>query len=176
MPSMTYITECAETLINRYDTRNPFQLCKILNINIRYKDLGNAIKAYFFYQSRIKNIVINQRTTAISRRILCAHELGHGILHKELAAMHGFHELELFDSTSCVEYEANLFAAELLIDDGELLRMLNDSEKSFFEVAKELYVPVELLDFKFRILKKKGYHLESPYIARSDFLKEDCFE
>ena len=77
------------------------------------------------------------------------------------------------------EYEANMFAAELLIDDNELRELLNDSEKSFFGVAKELYVPAELLDFKFRILKNKGYHLEAPYIARSDFLKGDipgCFD
>jgi len=74
--------------------------------------------------------------------------------------------------SSIAEYEANLFAAELLIDDKELLKLLNGSDKSFFGVAKELYVPAELLDFKFRILKNKGYHLEAPYISRPDFLKE----
>ena len=62
--------------------------------------------------------------------------------------MRGFHELELFDCLNTTEYEANLFAAELLIDDNELLELLNNSEKSFFGVAKELYIPAELLDFK----------------------------
>lgn len=77
----------------------------------------------------------------------------------------------MFDMTYRTEYEANLFAAELLIDDNELLDLLNDNEKSFFGVAKELYVPAELLDFKFHILKNKGYHLKAPYIAQADFLK-----
>lgn len=173
------ISEKIDALIRKYDTRNPFELCDDLNIRIRYKDLGTAMKAYYFYQSRIKNIVLNTRSGRIVQKILCAHELGHALLHGELAAMRGFQELEMFDMTSRTEYEANLFAAELLIDDNELLDLLNDNEKSFFGVAKELYVPAELLDFKFRILKNKGYHLEAPYIAQADFLKGNipgCFD
>lgn len=173
------ISEKIEALTRKYKTRNPFELCDSLNIRIRYKDLGTSMKAFYFYQSRIKNIVLNTRSGRIVQKILCAHELGHALLHGELAAMRGFQELEMFDMTSRTEYEANLFAAELLIDDSELLELLNDSEKSFFGVAKELYVPAELLDFKFRILKNKGYHIEAPYIAQSDFLKGDipgCFD
>lgn len=173
------ISKKIDALIRKYHTRDPFELCSDMDIRIRYMDLGTAIKAYYFYQSRIKNIVLNTRSGDIVQKVLCAHELGHAILHKELAAMRGFQEMELFDMTSRTEYEANLFAAELLIDDTELLELLNDSEKSFFGVAKELYVPAELLDFKFRILKNKGYHIEAPYIAQSDFLKGDipgCFD
>ncbi len=173
------ISDKIAALIRKYNTRDPFQLCDDLGIRIRYKDLGTVMKAYYFYQSRIKNIVLNVRSGNIVQKTLCAHELGHALLHGELAAMRGFQELELFDTTLRTEYEANMFAAELLIDDNELRELLNDSEKSFFGVAKELYVPAELLDFKFRILKNKGYHLEAPYIARSDFLKGDipgCFD
>lgn len=77
---------------------------------------------------------------SIVQRVLCAHELGHAVLHGKLAAMRGSRELELFDRTVPAEYEANLF-------------------------------PAELLDFKFRILKHKGYHLEAPCLAPSDFFK-----
>jgi Zn-dependent peptidase ImmA (M78 family) len=109
---------------------------------------------------------------------LAAHELGHDRLHKEIALLKGFQEVELFDMASPVEYEANLFAAEFLIDDQELLELLNDDSKSFFGVARELSVPAALLDFKFRLLKHKGYRIEAPYIANGDFLKNDidgCF-
>jgi hypothetical protein len=60
-----------------------------------------------------------------------------------------------------------------MIEDDELLELLNDSGKSFFGVARELCVPAELLDFKFRVLKNKGYHIEPPILARADFLKND---
>ena len=82
-------------------------------------------------------------------------------------------KLELFDRALPTEYEANLFAAELLIDDDELLELLNDENISFFGVAGELYVPADLLDFKFRVLKHKGYRINAPYIANSNFLKND---
>jgi Zn-dependent peptidase ImmA (M78 family) len=91
----------------------------------------------------------------------------------------GFQEIELFDIARPAEYEANVFAAELLIDDNELLKLLNDDNMSFFDVARELYIPAALLDFKFRVLKHKGYRIEAPYIANGDFLRgevEGCYD
>jgi len=49
--------------------------------------------------------------------------------------------------------------------------MLND-DLSFFQAAAQLYVPAELLDFKFRTLKWKGYKvIDAPLMANSNFLK-----
>ena len=173
MPSMEYISRAAYALTRKYQTRNPYELCNELGVRIRLKDLGKDIKAYYFYQSRIRNIVINRRVSEMARRILAAHELGHDRLHKDVAMLKGFQEIELFDAAQPAEFEANIFAAELLIDDDELLALLNDSDKSFFDVAAELCIPAPLLDFKFRVLKTKGYRIEAPYIAYGDFLKND---
>jgi Zn-dependent peptidase ImmA (M78 family) len=93
--------------------------------------------------------------------------------------LEGFQETELFAMGHSMEYEANVFAADLLIDDKELLDMLGDENASFYSVARELYVPAALLDFKFRALKRKGYHFEAPVTSTGDFLKDDvygCFE
>jgi len=135
--SMSYITGVVEKLSRKYGTRDPYELCDALGVRIRIKDLG-SVKAYYFCQSRIRNIVLNSRVSETVRRILVAHELGHDRLHKEIALQKGFQEVELFDMALPAEYEANLFAAELLIDDGELLDLLNDRDKSFFSVAAEL--------------------------------------
>ena len=176
MSSINYISQKVTSLTKKFSTRDPFEMCKYMDIKIRYADLGHLIKAYYFYQSRIKNIVLNSRSGEIVQRVLCAHELGHAILHGDLATMRGFQELELFDSMVPTEYEANLFAAELIISDEKVINLLNDTEKTFFSISNELYVPSELLDFKFRILKNKGYHLESPYVAKSNFLKDELPE
>jgi Zn-dependent peptidase ImmA (M78 family) len=169
----------AEKLCRKYATRDPYEICDALDVRIRLKDLGTDIKAYYFCHSRIHNIVLNNRVSENIRRILVAHELGHHLLHKETAMLKGFQELDLFDMAKPAEYEANIFAAELLIEDQELLAILNDADASFFSAAKELFVPAALLDFKFRVLKHKGYRIEAPYIAQGDFLKnavEGCFE
>ncbi|PWM21419.1 MAG: toxin, partial [Clostridiales bacterium] len=89
MSSIYYISEKADALIKKYDTRDPLALCRELRIQVRYKDLGTAVKAYYFYQSRIKNIVLNSRSGSIVQKVLCAHELGHAVLHGKLAAMRG---------------------------------------------------------------------------------------
>ena len=173
VPSIDYITDIAKQLMKKHATRDPYELCDALGIRIRLKELGTDIKAYYFYHSRIRNIVLNSRVSETIRRILVAHELGHDRLHKEIAMLKGFQELELFDMAIPVEYEANIFAAEIIVSDNELLALLNDEDKSFFDVAKELYIPAPLLDFKFRILKNKGYRIEAPYITSGNFLKNN---
>ena len=77
----------------------------------------------------------------------------------------------MFDETSQMEYEANLFAAELLMADEDVLSLMK-GDMSFFGTAAALEVPPELLDYKFRVMLKKGYKLVSPPLgARSDFWK-----
>jgi len=177
--SIDYITHEANKLTCAFHTRNPYEICDELGVYIRQKDLGTDIKAFYFYQSRIRNIVLNWRVSAEVQRILIAHELGHDRLHKNIAMLKGFKEFELFDRATPTEYEANLFAAELLIDDGELLELLNDDDRTFFNVASVLYVPPGLLDFKLRVLKNKGYSINAPYMVNGDFLKNDiagCYD
>lgn len=173
MSGIDFIRKKVYEITKKFDTRDPFKICEGMGIHIYYYDLGSALKAYYFYQSKIKNIVINSRSSATVGHMLCAHELGHAVLHSKLSTMRGFQEFELFSSLVPTEYEANLFAAELIIPDDKILELLNDKEKTFFLIAKELYVPPELLDFKFRILKHNGLRIEVPHIAQSNFLKKD---
>ena len=175
MTKIEYICECVDKLVFKFGTRNPFEICKGLNIHIHYMDLGTALKAYYFYQSRIKNIVINTRVNKISSFVLCGHELGHAVLHCDLAAMRGFQEMELLGTLIPTEYEANIFAAQLLIPDEKIFELLKRQDISFDELAKELSVPTQLLNFKFKILNSKNKNLKLPYQIKSNFLKNDRF-
>ena len=47
------------------------------------------------------------------------------------------------------------------------------SECSFFETAKQLYVPAALLDYKFSLLHEKGELVNPMYIRKANFLKDD---
>ena len=61
--------------------------------------------------------------------------------------------------------------AKHLLEEEEVLECL--SEHTFFETAKMLYVPAALLDYKFSLLHEKGELVNSMYIRKADFLKED---
>ena len=171
MHTTDYIIHAVEVLERKYDTRDPYALCECLGIRIRRMDLKKKLKGFFFYQSRIANIVIDSNVNEVLERILIAHELGHAVLHKEIAMMGGFQEMEVFDSTSVTENEANLFCAELLLTDTEVLEQLE--ERSFFQAAQALYVPAALLDYKFRAMCSKGILHQTMNYRNSKYLKED---
>ena len=71
-----------------------------------------------------------------------------------------------------MEYAANVFAAEFMLSDDTVLEAL-EMQMDFYQTAKCLYVPPELLDFKLRILQCQGVRIIAPYIAHGDFLKRD---
>ena len=174
MYNADYIIQTVKKLKKKYKTNDPYELCSAMHIVLYRKDLQKKLKGFFFYQSRQKSIVIDSNVNKILEKILIAHELGHAVLHKEVAMMHGFQEMEMFEGTAKpMEYEANLFAAELLLEDEEVMEYLQ--EQTFFETAAALNVPAALLDFKLAALRAKGERFSIvPMIGKADFLKEDC--
>ena len=173
---MTYaeICESVKKLVKKHDERDPFQLCHAMGIKLIFQAMGNApdaVKGFFLEYKRIRTITVNSDLPEVIQRIIVAHELCHAINHRK-SGIHTFHDIMLYDSSSVMEKDANLFAAELLLDDQEVLAALN-GDTTFFTAAAQLFVPAELLDFKFRVLKWKGYKLiEPPISAHSNFLRD----
>lgn len=172
--SVEYISREVQRLKHRYHETDPFELCAAMNIIVMRIPMGTyegACKGFFLAQSREKAIAINSDLPEPLQRIIVTHELGHAVLHRKAQGVNAFHDFGLFDTTSTMEYEANVFAAEFLMSDEDVLEKLND-DLSFFGAASMLRVPPELLDFKFRVLKRKGYKvIDPPLQANSCFLK-----
>lgn len=121
-------------LKEKYGTNNPFLLCEFLKILVIYQDLGD-IKGFSIKHLRKKLICINENLNEVDSRIVCAHELGHCMLHqlKDMSFMMQYTKLI---KKSNLEKEANIFAAELLFDDNHN-EYIYKSDISF-EVLKEL--------------------------------------
>jgi len=175
MTSVDYISQKVNMLKKSFPHLSLDDICKNLKIKLSYENLGltdSSCKGYYIVQSRIRMIVINNSLSSTLKRCILAHELGHAILHRNVAGIKTFHDFRLFDATSKYEYEANLFAAQLLLDDDDVLRLLNE-DMSFFTAASTLGVPPELLDFKFRALKRQGFKVTEPPIkANAGFFKQ----
>ena len=168
------IKQEASRLKMKYQTDDPYEICKSMDIQVMKRPMGTnpqSCKGFFLVSSRCKLIVINSDLPDTIQRIILVHELGHAVLHTN-AAISAFHEFSMFDDTDRMEYEANVFAAEFLLSDDEVMESL-EMQMDFFQTAKCLYVPPELLDFKLRILQRQGVKINAPYIARGDFLKRD---
>ena len=174
--TIEYISQAVDKVIQKYGERDPFRLAKAMKIKVLLEPMGDyeeACKGFFMVQSRKKVIVINSDLPEIIQRIILTHEIGHAVLHAPmLQTVKAYHDFSLYDATDRTEYEANLFAADLLLRDDEVIAKLKE-DNFFFGVASEFMVPPEMLDFKFRILKsKKLLMLESPISAHGDFLKK----
>ena len=155
--SIDYVSNEVQRIIKKFGKCDPIRLCQSMNIILRFEPMGNfpeACKGFFLYHSRKSVITINSNLPEELRRIILAHEIGHAVLHRKITGIKAFHDFSLFDETSLYEYEANIFAADLLMDNDEVLDLLNEN-LSFFGAASQLNVPAELLDFKFRVLKRK---------------------
>ena len=174
MTGFNFICETVQQMKKKYDESDPFQVCKEMEIPVLYASMGTGdacCKGFFFPHSRIRTITINSDLSRDIQRIICSHELGHAVLHRKCTGVKAFHDFALFDTASKYEYEANIFAAEFLLPDSNVLEVLN-GDLSFFQAAAALYVPAEILDFKFRIMKQKGYALvDPPIITNGNFLK-----
>ena len=79
-----YIREAAAALAAKHGTTDPFRLCALSGVVVRTRPMGTgpgAIKGFLFTGSRIRVIVLNDDLAEPVRRVVCAHELGHAVLH-----------------------------------------------------------------------------------------------
>lgn len=104
--------------VKKYNTRNPFELAKYLNVEVQIGNLGSRSGCYMFLKNH-KCIFLNENLCESESMLVMAHELGHAILHRKENCY--FIRNKTLLLTSKTEIEANTFAAELLIPDSIIL-------------------------------------------------------
>ncbi|EOW9529574.1 ImmA/IrrE family metallo-endopeptidase [Bacillus cytotoxicus] len=124
-------------IAKKHGTTNPFEIAKRKGIIVLFEDLGNTLGFYNTYK-RFKFIHINNRIDETTQRFVCAHELGHALLHPK--ANTPFLRNKTFFSVDRLEIEANTFAVELLFTD-EMISAYKDTHLSLQEVAEIYGVP-----------------------------------
>ena len=102
----------------------------------------------------MKYIVINNNISEDLKPMICAHELGHDRLHLHFAKNFAIREFGLFDMSSKPEREANLFAAELLVDETRFLELVLAGH-TYSDISSELSIPIEIINLKYIIHKFK---------------------
>lgn len=157
-------------LIRRFQTRDPFTIAEGMGITVLIRTDFVRQKGVFAVIGNISFIFINGNLSEYMQRLVCAHELGHALLHRRLGAMPGgMMEFEIFDITDAAEYEANVFAANLLMDEQEVLEMAREGYDVIY-IAKKLNINVNILLVKLNEMRSKGYDLRVPYEPARKFL------
>ncbi|MEO4053417.1 ImmA/IrrE family metallo-endopeptidase [Solibacillus sp. CAU 1738] len=140
-----WIRERVKQLTSKYNTSCPYQLAKSLKIHVLQHDLHPEIRGYYKYERRNRFIVINSNLDENYQRFVCAHELGHAVMHKKVNTP--FMRQNTFLSVDRIEREANKFAAELLISDACLKDCIFE-QMTTYDIASLHNVPLELVELK----------------------------
>ena len=168
--SSDYIRKEAERLVGYYGTRDPFRIAKELGVHVLFEYDFKSLKGMYKVIQRSRFIFINGNLSERDQRTICAHELGHDRLHKQFAKTTAFQEFMLYDMRTRPEYEANIFACELLIGDDDIFPLI-DREYDIYQIAGELGEDMNLVLIKIDELRKLGHDVRAPYRPNSDFLK-----
>lgn len=130
-------------LAEKYDTCDPYELADYLDVVIIERPLGDKLGAYM-YIKKTKTIFINSSLDEAFKKIVLAHELGHAILHKTQECY--FMKNSTLIVTNKFEWQANFFAANLLIPDNLIH---NYYGYTLNEISNIENIPIELLKLKF---------------------------
>lgn len=166
------IVKEADRLVERCDTRDPMRLVDDLGITVLERPFTVQRGAYKIVL-RQPFIFLKQDLDPVMKQIVVCHEIGHHALHRnEAVNAGGFREFELFNMTGKrMEYEANIFAAQVSLPDDEVLEYVCQGF-DIEQVAGAMRSDINLVALKIATLRLQGYDFR-PQGYRSDFLKYD---
>ena len=126
------IKKQANKLARFFQSRDPFEIIRGLNVILVYYPLDGVRGFYQFFQ-RNNIIYLDERLSDQDKRFVLAHELGHMYLHKKANAI--FMDTRTQFVTSRYEIEADRFAMELLLSD-DMIQEYIESGYSMEQIAR----------------------------------------
>ncbi|OPG98652.1 ImmA/IrrE family metallo-endopeptidase [Chryseobacterium mucoviscidosis] len=132
--------DIVQGLIRRFKTNDPFEIAEQLNIHIRYCNLGDSTRGFYYRKLRRRFIVIHDGLNDPWKRFVCAHELAHDRLHPGISRF--FIDDQSFFNAGKFERQANQFAVKLLATG-----ITPEPDETREEFLRRCSVPIELHNF-----------------------------
>ena len=160
----------ADALYRSYRTRDPDRLARELDITVYEVDFKHQKGAYKYY-ARNAYIFLRRDLDPVMRSIVLFHEIGHHVMHRREAVQRGgFREFTIFDmQSSRMEYEANVFAAQMMLPDDEVLEYIEGGYDSA-AIARAMHSDINLVALKVAELNTRGFRFQA-LVSQNRFLK-----
>lgn len=150
-------------------TRDTLRIAGDIGIFVHHIDGLKHLLGMYSYRHKERHILLNANMDYINIQMVCGHEIGHDILHRDMAkAESGLQEFTLFDMRNEMEYEANAFAAHLRIPDDELYDLIHNGY-DVVQIAATMEVNVNLVLIKLNELTPDGTSTEFALSAEVRF-------
>lgn len=170
--STSEIVQKANSIVAQCRTRDPLRIARDLGIEVMYYPFNEQRGAYKVLM-RNRFIFVKNDLHPVMENIVLLHELGHDALHREEATkVGGFKGFEIFNMRdNRMEYEANLFAAQISLSDEDFLEL---AERGYDtqQIARTLNSDINLVALKADTLISQGYRLRQQEHC-NDFLRYD---
>lgn len=139
------IKSAAYKVATRFGTSDPFRIAEELDYIITIAPL-DGVRGFHQYIKRNHILYINESLNEWERTWVCAHELGHALLHNHMNRIYMAHNT-LFP-TGRYETEANRFAACLLYPADLLLSEYEGCSSQ--QISESLGIPVDLVEYSLK--------------------------
>ncbi len=136
--------QLAQSLIARHGTGDPFELCSLLGVPVLRVGLHRQIRGFCHYALGTHIIYINQALDERAQRFVCAHELGHVLLHPQANRI--FLDTSTYQVTARYELAANRFACHLLFPEDSAF--FEYPEYTVEQMAAVLGLPAQLVEYR----------------------------
>lgn len=143
---MKKITERVKDIVKEHGTRNPFELCDAMGIVWKTTSLPPSVNGFFRQIGEACVILLNENLDYEQQKYVCAHELGHAIMHKSLNSLYMSKSTDL--NVSRLEREADEFAVHLIVEDAEYLYETFGLTTKF-EISNFYGLPEKLIDLRY---------------------------
>lgn len=149
----------ADNLVRQCGTRNAEQIAKELGIWIYYEDSFDDLLGMYTFRWNHRLMFLNPRIDGQLKEMVIAHELGHDQRHRDIAkAGQPLKEFTLFRMKDTTEYEANAFAAHILLPNDDVYSLVKEGH-DVFRIAQTMGADVNLMLIKMQEMNKLGYDL-----------------
>ncbi|WP_242979873.1 ImmA/IrrE family metallo-endopeptidase [Eubacterium ramulus] len=165
-----YIYDETQKLIRKYKTRDPFKIMDNMHVIVGESSSFQKLKGFCFMSCKTIYVQISSFLSEEEKQIVAAHELGHIILHRTQLKIAPMKDDTLYNMQDNTEYQANLFAADLLLSDADIADMAHNEDLDYFSLCSTLNSTPELMSFKLYSLTKRGQAYHMPMEIQSNFL------
>ena len=138
----------ANRIVRQCGTRDAGRIARELGLIVMPRDFSRQKGAYMVIE-RNRYIFINKHLHPVMHDIVLLHEIGHDCLHRsEAIKVGGLKEFNIFDMTDQrMEYEANMFAAQIALPDEEILEYIY-SGYDVGQIARAMRSDINLVALK----------------------------
>lgn len=141
----------ASRLALRHSTRNPISIARALGITVMLVPLA-GLRGMYRTIHRCPTIFINEQLDERQQLLVCAHEVGHLLLHKGLNRV--FLDRHTYQVPGKYEKEAHRFSVDLLYSDEDLQECLG---WPVAQVAAWMGVPFELAEYRMESVEPRFF-------------------